>query len=192
MGTGSGLAALLRALEDRAHVLAAHVLERDEVAVADLTELEDLRDVRVRELHRDLRLVDEHRDELLVLGDRREDALDGDHALEALHAEGLRLEDLGHAADVDALEEQYFPKGMGFFTCLARLSRVTERDQRAFQRKTRAALCGESVEKLLGTGQQAFTYPTHFGRSASIDPPRGRGLGQKDAGATCIPRRSLP
>ena len=81
------------------------VLERDEEAVVDLTEVEDLGDVRVLQLHGDLRLVDEHRDELVVLGDVRQDALDGDQALEALDAEGLRLEDLGHPPDVDPLEE---------------------------------------------------------------------------------------
>ena len=99
------LAARARAVEDRAQVLAVHVLERDEVAVVDLAEVEDLGDVRVRELHGDLRLVDEHRDELFVLRDARQDALDRHHALEALHAGGLRLEDLRHAADVDALEQ---------------------------------------------------------------------------------------
>src|SRR5690606_24340095 len=54
------------------------------------------------------RLVDEHRDELFVLGDVRQDALDREQPLEALDAIGLRLEDLGHAADVDAVEQPVF------------------------------------------------------------------------------------
>ena len=66
------------------------------------------------QLHGDLRLVDEHRDELFVLGDVREDALDGEQPLEALDAERLGLEDLGHTADVDPLEEVVLPEGDGF------------------------------------------------------------------------------
>jgi hypothetical protein len=59
----------------------------------------------VVQLNRDLRLVDEHRDELFVLGNARQDPFDRQQPLEALHAEGLGLEHLGHAADVDALEQ---------------------------------------------------------------------------------------
>ena len=88
-----------------AQVAAVHVLEGDEEAVLDLTEVEDLGDVRVLQLHGDLRLVDEHRDELFVLGDVRQDALDGQQTLEPLDAECLGLEDLGHTSDVDPLEE---------------------------------------------------------------------------------------
>ena len=58
------------ALEDRLEILAADVLERDEVIAGVLTEVEDLRNVGVVELPRDLRLIDEHVDERLVLGDR--------------------------------------------------------------------------------------------------------------------------
>ncbi len=75
---GHDLALAAQAVEDRAQVLAVDVLERDEITVVDLTEVEDLGDVRVLELHGDLRLVDEHRDELFVLGDVRQDALDGE------------------------------------------------------------------------------------------------------------------
>ncbi len=93
------------AIEDRAQVAPVHVLERDEEAFVDLTEVEDLGDVRVLQLHGDLRLVDEHRDELFVLSDVREDAFDRQEALEALHAKRLGLEDFGHTSDVDPLEE---------------------------------------------------------------------------------------
>ncbi len=107
------VAAAAHAVEDRAQVAAVHVLQRDEEASLDLTEVEDLRDVRVLKLHGDLRLVDEHRDELFVLGDVRQDALDGQQALEALHPECLRLEDLGHASDVDPFQEVVLPEGDG-------------------------------------------------------------------------------
>jgi hypothetical protein len=93
------------------------VLQRDEEAVLDLTEVEDLGDVRVLQLHGDLRLVDEHRDELLVLGDVRQDAFDGEQPLEALDAEGLGLEYLGHASDVDPLEEVVLAERDGFLQC---------------------------------------------------------------------------
>src|SRR5678815_3571766 len=45
---------------DLEQILAPDVLHRDEVRAVDPAELEDLADVRVRELTGDLRLVDEH------------------------------------------------------------------------------------------------------------------------------------
>ena len=42
-----------------------------------------------------------------------QDPLDGDDLLEALDAEALGLEDLRHAADADALEQQVFPEWNG-------------------------------------------------------------------------------
>jgi hypothetical protein len=114
-GDRIGLAALAGPIEDRAQVLALHVLERDEVAVADFTELEDLGDVRVGQLNRDLRLVDEHRDELVVLGDDGRMRLTAT-ALEALHTEGLALKTSAMPPTFTRSRSRYFPKGMGFFT----------------------------------------------------------------------------
>src|SRR5262249_38620105 len=71
----------------------------------------DLTDVGVSQLHADLRLVLEHRDELFVLRDVGEDALDRHQALEAAGAEDLPPPDLGHAADVDPVEQQVPPEG---------------------------------------------------------------------------------
>ena len=59
----------------------------------------------------ELRLVDEHADELFVLRDVRQDALDRDEPLEALDAERLRAKHLGHAADVDSLEQEVLAEG---------------------------------------------------------------------------------
>jgi hypothetical protein len=56
-------------------------------------------------MHGELRLVHEHVDELRVLGEPRQDALDDEDLLEALHAEALRLEHLGHAAFAEAFEK---------------------------------------------------------------------------------------
>src|SRR5262249_27755654 len=95
-------------LEDDAQVAPPDVLEGDVVERVDHAEVEDLRDVGVVQLDGDLGLVDEHGDEVLVLRDAGEDALHRHHALEPLHPESLRPEDLGHAADVDALEERVF------------------------------------------------------------------------------------
>jgi hypothetical protein len=106
-------ARLASVLEDGAQVLAVHVFERDEVAVTDPSEIEDLRDVGVGELHRQLRLIDEHRDEVGVGGDVGEDALDRDDALEALDAERLGAEHLGHAARVDAVKQRIFAERDG-------------------------------------------------------------------------------
>ena len=95
---------------DLEQILAPDVLHRDEVRTVDAAELEDLADVRVRELAGDLRFIDEHLDEVAVLAHRRQDPLDGDHLLEAFDAIALGLEDLGHAADADAIEQQVFPE----------------------------------------------------------------------------------
>ena len=92
------------AVEDAAQVTPVDVLESDVVATVDDAEIEDLRDVGVVELDGELGLLDEHADELFVLRDVRQDALDGDQTFEALDAERLRSEHLGHPADVDPLE----------------------------------------------------------------------------------------
>ncbi len=105
------LAAALEPLEDRAQVLARHVLHRDVVGIVDLSQVEGLGEVGVAELGSDLRLVDEHLDELFVFGDGGEDAFDGDDLLEALHSHRLGFVDLGHPAHVDALEEEVLAEG---------------------------------------------------------------------------------
>ena len=87
-----------QAILDLEQVLAPDVLHRDEVRAVDATELEDLADVRVRELTRDLRFIDEHLDEIAILAHRGQDSLDRDDLLEALDAVRLGLEDLRHAA----------------------------------------------------------------------------------------------
>ena len=94
-----------RALAQQAeHVDAIDELHRDVRRVGVGAELEDLDDLRVIELCRDARLVDEHRDELRVGGEVRQDLLDRDQLLEAVLAARARLEQLGHAADRQALE----------------------------------------------------------------------------------------
>jgi hypothetical protein len=108
---------------ERAQVLAVHVLHRDEEVVAVAPEVEDLRDVRVREARRDLRLVDEHLHEGLVVGVVGQDPLDGHRALEAVRAREPRVEHLGHPPDVDALEELVLAEDF-------RLSRHGEDDTR--------------------------------------------------------------
>ena len=70
-----------------------------------LNQLEDLADVRVRQLNGDLGFIDEHIDELLIFGDLGQHPLDGKQPLEALDPVRDRLVDLGHAADGHPLEE---------------------------------------------------------------------------------------
>ena len=86
-------------------------------------ELEDLADVRVRELPGDLRLVDEHLDEVAVLAHRREDSLDRDDLLEALDAVALGLEYLRHAADADSVQQQVFPEWNGLPHLIERVTK---------------------------------------------------------------------
>ena len=72
---------------------------------------EERDDVRVREAHRELGLVDEHVDEAPVRGELRQDPLDDEDLLEALDAEALGLEDLGHPAFAEALEQPIAAEG---------------------------------------------------------------------------------
>jgi hypothetical protein len=98
---------LLRARPQEAQrVGAVDELEGDEVLPAHVAEVEDLDDLRVRELRRQLRLVDEHRDERRVGREVREDPLDDEDLLEPVRGANLRAEDLGHASDGEALEER--------------------------------------------------------------------------------------
>ena len=110
--TGSRLLALAEQRERAAQIAALDVLEREEVLVADATDLEDLRDVDVLELDRDLRLVDEARDELRVGGEVRQHLLDHRELLEPGEAV-LREEDLAHAAARQTLDEQVAPEHLG-------------------------------------------------------------------------------
>jgi hypothetical protein len=110
---------LARAVLELEQILAPDVLHRDEVSALGAAELEDLADVRMRELPDDLRLVDEHLDELAVLAHRREDPLDRDDLLEPLDAVALGLEHLGHATDGDPIEEEVFTER----NCLAHRER---------------------------------------------------------------------
>jgi hypothetical protein len=63
-------------------------------------------DVRVVEAGGELRLLDEHPDEGLVIREVRQDPLDDEHPLEAGRTLDAALEDLGHPAASDALEER--------------------------------------------------------------------------------------
>jgi hypothetical protein len=102
----------------RGEVEPRHVLHGHEVGgglaarEVDAAEVEHLDDVRVREAHRELGLVHEEVDEALVLGQARQDALDDQDLLEALDTEALGLEDLGHAALAEALEQSVSSEGL--------------------------------------------------------------------------------
>ncbi len=79
-------------------VLAVDELHRVEERVADLTEVEDLRDVRVLELRREARFVEEHRDPARIVIALGPDALEDHVALEACETIRAREEDFGHAS----------------------------------------------------------------------------------------------
>ena len=102
------LADLAAPIEHAAEIAAMNVLERDVVAAVDDAKIEDLRDVRVVQLDGELGLLDEHADELFVLRNVRKDPLDGNQPFEPLDSERLRAKHLGHAADVDPLEQIIF------------------------------------------------------------------------------------
>jgi len=97
---------------DAAQVLAVHELHGDVVGAADLTQVVDLRDVRVVEVGRDAGLVQEHLDELGVVRQVREDPLDHQVPLEALDARLPRQPHLGHPARGELLQQHVFPEGL--------------------------------------------------------------------------------
>src|SRR5262249_1977497 len=74
---------------------------------------EDARDVGVRDERRDLGLVDEHLDEVVVGRQVRQDALHRDQVRVTVAIEGLGAEDLGHAAEGDAIHEVIAAELMG-------------------------------------------------------------------------------
>ena len=148
------LAAPLHPLEDRAHVLARHVLHRDVVRVVDLPQVERLGQVGMTQLRGDLRLVDEHLDELFVLGDGREDALDRDQLFEALDADGLGLVDLGHPADVDAVEQEILSERC---ESLGHLNRPVYHQR---QRCSRARICWNRGNLRSGSRSGSFSSQT--------------------------------
>ena len=77
---------------------AGDVLHGDEVAPLELTEVEDVGDVRVAERRRQRRFIDEHLDEIRAPGQLRQHRLDDDPLLEPAHPLELGAPDLGHAA----------------------------------------------------------------------------------------------
>jgi len=81
-------------------------LERREVVAVDLTEVEDLNDLRVGQLRGQLGLVDEHRDEAGVGRQVRQDPLHDQDLLEAMRGRDLRAEDLGHSAHRQPFEQR--------------------------------------------------------------------------------------
>ena len=89
-------------------VAAFDVLHRDEVLLVDRAQLEHLHDVRVVEAGRQLGLLDEHARELRVVGKMRQDALDHEHPFEPRRTLYPSLEDVGHPAAANALEQRVF------------------------------------------------------------------------------------
>jgi hypothetical protein len=86
------------ALQHRAHGLAVHVLHREEVRVAELSGVVDLRDVRVLELRGEARFFEEHPHERDVARMLAQHALEHDVALHRANADAARQKDLRHPA----------------------------------------------------------------------------------------------
>ena len=101
-----GEAVRLHGADDGTDVLAVDVLHGDEVRAVDLTDVEDLDDVRVRQRGRDAGLAEQHLDEALVLRHLREDPLDDDQLLEPGDALLKREKELGHSARREFAKER--------------------------------------------------------------------------------------
>ncbi len=96
----------IRPGHDLLEVPAVDVLHRQVVLALDLVELVDRDDVRMLQRGRDLGLVHEHLHERRVLRIRQEDALDHEDLAKVLGPLDHGLEDLGHPARADLLEQQ--------------------------------------------------------------------------------------
>src|SRR5688572_18642061 len=81
------LALLAEAMHGRAERLAADVVHRDEEAIAFLTDLVDLHDVRMADARSDARFVEEHAHEARLPREVLVDRLDRDQAFEAAEPE---------------------------------------------------------------------------------------------------------
>ena len=90
--------------QERAGVLAVHVLHREEVLAALLADVVDLDDVVVVQRGREPRLVQEHLDVALVARLLGADPLDHHVALEPLDAGRAREQHVGHAALREVLD----------------------------------------------------------------------------------------
>ena len=108
---GDDFARAVDLLHDHAQVVALDVFEDDEVfAVLRDAQIVDLDDVAVRERRVDARLGQQHLDEAVVLREVGKDPFDRDELLEAFSGNDAALEDLGHAAHGDLLQELVLAK----------------------------------------------------------------------------------
>src|SRR5262249_17319981 len=98
-----------RAGEQRRDVEASDVLggdiERRRASILRSTEVEHLREVRMREAHGPLYVLEERRNEAFVRRELRDHSLDDERLLEPLDAEALRAMRFHRAAAADELEE---------------------------------------------------------------------------------------
>ena len=126
-------------------VEAVDVLERREVLAAHLAEVEDLDDLRVRQLRGQLRLVDEHRDEVRVRRQVRKDPLDDQDLLEAVRRGDLRAEHLGHAAHGQPFEQRVAAKGRGRLAAAASVATICRPASYAMTRSARPARAAAAI-----------------------------------------------
>jgi hypothetical protein len=85
-------------------------LQRGEVLAVHLPEVQDLHDLRVRQLGGQLRLVDEHGDEARVGGQVRQDSFDDQRLFEPMRRVDLGAEHLRHSADGQLFEQRVAPE----------------------------------------------------------------------------------
>ncbi len=107
--------ALAQSTRSRQHVenvFAVDELHRVEERVTDLTEVEDLRDVRVLQLRREARFVEEHRDPPRIVIALGTDAFEHDVPLETRESVRARQEDFGHASLRQTSEQLVLVRGI--------------------------------------------------------------------------------
>ncbi len=89
----------------RRHALTLHIFHGDVVGLPHLAQLDDLRDVGVRDGRGEARLVDEHPDERGILGEVPVDQLDRHELLKTVRSREPGQVEVGHATRGEAVEE---------------------------------------------------------------------------------------
>jgi hypothetical protein len=102
-------------MQDRPHRIAVHVLHREEVRVPELTDVVDLRDVRMLELRREPRFIEKHLQEMDVGGVLAQHSLHHDVALDATDTRTPREIDLGHSTGRELGEDLIAIRGRSGF-----------------------------------------------------------------------------
>ena len=147
VGDREGNALFPASLQHAAQVAAVDILHRHVVEVVDLSKVQDLDNVGVRQKTGNFCLFHQQLHEFLVLGQCGRDTLDREEAVEPPDTVQPGLENLGHGPRRDALENQVFAEGLL---------------GRCFQER-----CSGSEDKQTHGGVSHIQPPARFGKNGA-------------------------